>query len=803
MKVSLNWLEDFVSLPKSKPEVLAQEITEHSFEVEKVIPVSKTAYEFSNVFTAKVLEVQKHPNADRLRVVRLDLGNRIIEPVVCGANNFEAEDIVALALPGARIAQNIHSDTHESFVLGSAKIRGIESQGMICSGFELGLRKVPESKPEILLFPKNTPVGTELVEYLKAKEKPIDYVFDLSLPANRPDLYSHMGIARELASILQFKLKGYGAKLESLTLPKTKDKFSVRIDNKELCPYYVGVKLKVKVGPSPDFIQARLKALGFRPINNVVDITNYVMYELGEPLHAFDASKIVSGIVVRNAKKGEKITTIDHKQRTLEPEMLVIADQTRALAVAGVMGGVDSEVNEQTEEIILEAANFEPIGIRKTSKKLALRTDGSTFWEKGLDPKQAQMGAARAIELLEEYAQAEVLSVAEVGKKESKERLIKFDTEQINNILGSRLQAKEIAKLLSHLSMNLVQKGDAFTATIPYYRKDMENYADFADEILKMNGLNKLERLPLVIQRTRLQHNEDQSIMKLKEQLAMLGFEETQNYSFISNKDLTASRHAENEHVRVANPLSADQELLRKDLLIPILKTAARNARFFSTFRLFEVGKGYHGFLKEDDLVAYLMYDRNKQINSLIAEAKGYLERLLSTYSKNHVVYEQNNRGTLSLHLNNVELGELIVVTPGLLANFELEGQVVFVSLNLERLFKSSKENKYASFSRYPAKVLDISAVFNEDTTWDKIEAIIRSSGGSLVRSVEVFEAGYLYMSGSIPEFHKKLAEKGLKNLAFHVIYQSDKETLKDSEIMPIHAKIVEELKVKLNAEIR
>ncbi len=804
MKISLNWLNQFIQVPEDH-EKFARNITEHCFEVEKIIAPGREEYSFSNVFAARVLSFEKHPNADRLRVVKVQLnGKKVIEPIVCGANNFAEGDMVALALPGAVIPQNIHSDSHETLVLEKAKIRGVESQGMICSAFELGLASEPEQNPEILILPADAQPGQGLIEYLRKSKKIKDTVFDISLPANRADLYSHVGVARELSAILGIKQRPALAKYEDLPKLKTVKRLKVLVKDTKHCPVYIGMRLKVKIKQSPDFIQERLKALGLRPINNVVDITNYVMHEAGEPLHAFDAAKVKGCITVRMARADEQLITIDHRKRTLAGSMLVIADDHKALAVAGIMGGIESEVSENTGEIILEAANFEPTQIRRASKKLGLRTEGSGFWEKGLDPKQAKIGSFRALELMQKYADAQLVEYSETGRTDSAGSKIVFDIHEINGLLGSDFTSTQIQKYLRQLGFKF-KAGKKITMEIPWYRKDISSSPDIADEILKIAGLNVLEKKPLQIARNQSQVNADADFLALKEFMAGCGYNEVQNYSFVSEKEIAAfGGQIANEYISVLNPLSADQGYLRKNLLIHLIKNAALNSRTYTAFKLFEIGKSYAGFMKEPDLLTFVVFDKSKNHEQLYAEAKGVLEALIRKYT-NHLIKYFPGKDSLSLNFEVIgkTFGSIGLVDQRTLKNFDLDYAMAYCKLEIAPFVEFKEIGKFTEYSKYPQKVLDISLLVGNSITWGQIEDIIRKTSGQLLAEINLFEAAYFYPKSAVPEFHRDLAKKGLKNMAFHLVFQAKNKTLKDSEILPIYDKIIIELKSKLGAEIR
>ena len=539
MNVSLQWLGELVELPPLKTqkqaEELARQITEHCFEVEKVrASADGAAVKFSGVFTAVVTSVEKHPNADRLRVVSLTVGKKEISPVVCGAWNFDVGDVVALALPGANIPHDIHSSAHESFILGKAKIRGIESQGMVCSGFELGLSPEPETSPEILVLRNGTPHGED---FAKFSSQTHGAVLEVSLPPNRPDLGSHLGTAREVSAALGFKTTPLFHKLIATPkLPKPPKKvatpLSVKIEDKAACRTYIGARVKVKVQPSPKAVQDKLASIGLRPISNVVDITNLAMYEIGQPLHAFDAAHVHGGIVVRSAKAGESITTIDHKSRELKPGMLVIADAQAPLAVAGIIGSVtSSEVTDATTEIILESANFDPASIHKTSRALGLRTDGSGFWEKGLKPEQAVAGMVLALEYLRKsLADAEILDISVNGTLATPTKFVPFTTEKINALLGSSYSPAHVKKILTAFGFTVGGSTGKSKATLPYFRQDVESYADLAEEVLKVTGMNEMPKSPLAVERHAVAVNAEEPFERVKNYLCNLGFSEVQNY---------------------------------------------------------------------------------------------------------------------------------------------------------------------------------------------------------------------------------------------------------------------------------
>ena len=809
MKVSLNLLNKFVDLKKEKPKDLAQKITEHCFEVEKIISGIEPSYEFKNVFVAKVLEWQKHPNADRLRVVKLDLGDRVVEPVVCGANNFDVGDLVALALPGAFIPNDVHNPEHKGgFNLERAKIRGVESQGMICSAFELGIAQQPETKPEILLLPKTAEVGAALETQLPNKKSTgsADTIFDFALPANRPDLFSHIGIARELVGILGYKPKIELERLQKLAASKElqiakKAKLSVHLNSKQ-CSFYVGMRLKVKIKPTPDEIKKPLVALGHNGVNNVVDITNYVLHEVGQPTHAFDAAKVEHSIIVRPAKNGEKVMTLDGKERALTSDMLAIADKNKVLGIAGIMGGKESGVSESTSEIILESATFDPVSIRKTSKQLGLRTDASTIYEKNLTPALALIGALRVFELLKEYADAELLEIFVSTKPSLASGKIKFKIDEINNLVGSNYSASKIKKDLAATGIK-ISGTSSLTADIPYFRSDIEDYAGIAEELLKIQGINEIPKKSLVVERMNSTDQLEQNFWQIKQNLVVLGYNEVQNYTFISSDDLKKLGLNPKDLIKVSNPLNVETGYLKPDLLIPLLKNIALNQKNFEHFKLFEIGLGYRGYENEPHLLAIVEFAKNSSFEQLLADTKLSIIEVLKKYSNSEIIFEKNSQNSLDIKLGSKIIGGCKILSKNIQHAYGIEGNVVYANIELDSLLRSKGNLVFKPFSKYPSSSLDISLDVQLDLEIGQIFTVIKDVAGNLLQEITVLDAPYIHPLDNTPKFHQERLKNGQKNLVLRLKYGSFEHTLKDSEISEIHAKIIVELKSKFKAEIR
>jgi phenylalanyl-tRNA synthetase beta chain len=816
MKVSYNLLQKYINLEGRDLHTLAPAIAEHCFEVENIQKIGAAEIAFSGVFAAKVLSVEKHPNADRLQVVSLDLGKQVITPVVCGAHNFKAGDMVCLALPGAHIPQNIHSEQHESFILGSAKIRGIESQGMICSGFELGLRPTPEENPEILVLPESIPIGLDLKEYFEKQAKGIesDFMVDFALPANRPDLHSHIGIARELSGMLDIKatkklLQANEIMVDTPKLPRhnATDK-SLHVDiQTPLCVAYVGVRMAVKISATPKEILSPLKTMGHDGVNNVVDITNYVLSVCGQPLHAFDAAAIEDNqIVVRSSHPGEQLKALDGKNYTLPEDSIVIADRSKALALGGIIGGDQSKILDTTTEIIIEAALFEPAAIRKTSKKIGLRTEASGLFEKGSSPEQLAYALHLAIQLLEEYAGGRVLEVfATPLPKTEKMPAIRFTSEGLNSLIGSDFSEAQVKKTLDKLNVP-VSGSKTLSAIAPWYRKDIEDLAGLADEVLRFSGMNLISKQPLALRRNSLQYNREAEIWNAKQSSALLGYSEVQGYSFISVAEIQAAKRNPAEYIKISNPLSSETEYLRQNLAEGLLKIVGLNAKHSDSFKLFEVGYAYFGYMQEQLLLALAIYKKQFTSERNLAELKGDVQALLKSLGLHGQVSWQPGEGnTATIFYEKQPIGAVNILSTDhpLARRNDIDSEVLLCQLALDILFPLSKNEVFKQFGRFPISSLDLSIVVSENVSWSQIEEIARKNGGEFLRDIQVIDAPYFYTKNTMRQFHKNLLKEGRKNLVFRLVFAAADHTLKDSEFSGNYAKIIERLSTDLKAEIR
>ncbi len=768
MKFSYSWLKQLVDINLPAPK-LAEFLSSHAFETE----VATKEQKFENIIVARVVKIDKHPNADRLRVIELTDGDKTIAPVVCGAWNFDVGAKVPLALAGATIPHNQHDPEGKPFTLNKATIRGIESQGMICSARELGLE---DEGPGILLLNSDYEVGEEFA----VKSNTNDVLFDISIPANRPDLLSYRGVAWEIAALTG---KKYLAKSIKSNVSKSKTKgLNVRISEPKLCKKYLAARLSsVKVGPSPKFIQERLQSSGLRPINNVVDITNYVMLEVGQPLHAFDATKVVGGLNIRKAYMQESLETLDGVKRKLSAEMLVIADAKNVLAVAGVIGGMHSAINENTEDIILESANFNAVSVRKTAKSLGIRTDASSRFEKSLPPAFTILALEYAIELLQKYAGAKVLDFAEAGAKQEKENVIKYDPTQTNFLAGAEISAAEQKKILEKFGFTVRAAKNKFDVIVPFWRPDVSIWQDLTEEIIRFKGLDYISPKKMQFPNTSGMTDREVELQdKIADLLVGMGFDETYTYAFVSESIFKKYGLDSTSAVELANPISADLKYMRLGLGMNYDKIAEQNMRFVSEQNVFEIGNVYHnhkGNIDEHTNLFLMSYSSAKQTVPKLVGCIRELFKRLGIKADIKQIDEESGE----VYANKDKVGHIRA------AKDEFFWSAA--ELDLEKIIDNIKRVQYNLIPKYPSKELDVALLVNKDLAWSQIKQAITHK---LIASVELFD---VYQgSGVSPD---------KKSLGFRIIYQSADKTLTDDEVQKIHKQILENLKTKFHAQIR
>ena len=799
MRVPLRWLSEYVDLVLD-PEELARRLTTAGVEVGEII----TAGDWQNVVVGEVVKLDKHPNADRLTLPTVDIGGGEQRQVVCGAPNIAVGQKIAYAAVGARLVDG-HSG--EPTVLRKAKIRGVESQGMVCSEKELGLGEAHEG---ILVLSPEAPVGAPLSEVLG------DTVFDFDLTPNRPDLFSMLGIAREVAALTGQKVRDPSIQYEEKGAA-AKGRAKVTIADPDLCPRYVGAIIEVvQIGPSPDWMQERLTAAGLRPINNIVDITNYVMLEMGQPLHAFDYDQLARHhIIVRRAEAGEKMELIDGSKRTFTNEMLLITDEERSVAVAGVMGGLGSEVTEETKTVLLEAANFSGPNIRRTSRALKVRTDASTRFEKGLSQHLPPIAAARAVKLMVDHAGGRAAKgVIDENPGKAKEGRVTLTMERLVRVLGVELSTKRIREILTALGFGARwMPPDRFVVRVPYWRTDVSIADDVIEEIARIEGYDQLPtsqlrgEIPELVPQPRRDLRE-----RVRHALADAGMQEIITYSLTDleslRKVLPKEELAVSPPLRVSNPLSRQWEYARTTLRHALLDTLASNLRGDqSLISLFETARVY--LPREADLPNevemafgvvsgrepdrwgrptgepvgfYAAKSRLDHVFSALRMTADYREATDSAYLPGR---------TAEIFVGGVRVGLIGEVHPQVVERFDIGREVAMFEVDLDALLPHVSDIvHFQPVSPYPAVEEDLAIVVAEDVPASRALELIRAS--KLVASVSVFD---VYSGDPIPA--------GKKSLAFAISYQAEGKTLSDADVAKERGRIVERLQRELEAELR
>lgn len=800
MKVSLKWLRDYVD-PGLSPEEIAGRLTMAGLEVKSI---HKAGGNWQNVVVALVTEVKQHPNADRLKLATVDAGGRNIT-VVCGAPNVQAGQKVPFASVGAWLKD---SHTGQLVQLKPAKIRGVVSEGMICAEMELG---ISEEYSGIMVLPPDAPAGMPLSDYLG------DAVLDVEITPNRPDCMSVMGIAHEVAA-----LTGQAMKFPDLDYAEggkpVASLASVEIADSDLCPRYcASIITSVKVAPSPPWLQQRLAACGMRPINNIVDATNYVMLEYGQPLHAFDYERLTDHkIIVRRARDGEVIISLDGSERKLGRDMLVIADPRHAVAVAGVMGGLDSEISEATTTILLESASFNPVSIRRTSTDLKLRTEASVRFERGLSRELPLPALRRVTQLILQLGGGTAASgVIDVYPGKLGDRWIRLSTARVHGLLGMETGIESIERTLGLLGF-ACRKADSpgeVEVMAPYWRSDIQGPADLAEEVARIIGYDKIPvtqlsaALPVHEPAPRLVFRET-----LRDAMVGCGFQEVLTYSLTSEaltcKLTPACQLYGPEPMRVANPLSQEQSSLRTTLRANLLACLAHNQKYEDGgIRLFEIGKVFlpqeKGQPKEVEMLCAVLggpklpvswRGQGKSID--FYDAKGVVEAALDRVGIaaefNLVVDETFHAGRAAeIGAGDARIGVLGEVHPKVREAFELGRTTYLIELNLDILLPLASEvHRYQPLPKYPGVIRDIAIILNRSVRWEQVEQLVR--GFPLVASCQLFD---LYEGKPVPE--------GRRSLAFRIVYQSPDRTLTDEEAGKVHQQIIEKLGKELGAVLR
>ena len=797
MKVSLSWLKDYVDI-KITVDELARKLTMAGTEV-KAWQVVGGSWE--NVFIGQIKAIDPHPNADRLTLPTIDLGTEQ-QTVVCGAPNLKLGDKVVFARVGSRL---VDAHTGQSFTLKSAKIRGVVSEGMVCSERELG---ISDSHEGIMVLPAEAPVGKPLADYMG------DVILDLDITPNRPDCLSVIGIAREIAALTGEKVRlpedDYN---ESDTTIDSQ--VSVEIADPDLCPRYSASLVRgIKIGTSPPWMQQRLIAAGMRPINNIVDITNYVMLEYGEPLHAFDYDQIRGKkIIIRRAKKGEVMVTLDGNKRALLPNMLVIADTERAVALAGVMGGYDSEVTDDTTNIFLEAASFNPASIYETGHSLGLPSEARLRFERGISAGVAIPALKRATQLLVEIGGGQAAKgFIDAYPGQKKAAPVRLRASEAKRLLGVDFSVKQMKDTLVALGFEVKAGGSAeLLAIAPYWRSDVSLEEDLVEEVARIIGYDEI---PITMLSQSLPPQDPSPMLKLKPRvsriLADYGFQEVITFSMMGGEALNklSPQSQPSELVRLANPMTAEQEYMRPTLRANLLSALEANLRHEEKgVRLFELGRVYLNREKdlpnEPEIVCGVVVGPrfepswrggNEALD--FYDAKGIVEGLFGQLGI-EAVFEAGSDESLhpfkqaAVVVGGKRLGVVGGLHPKVADAFEITEEVYLFEVDLTALLPLTLEHKmFQPISRFPAVVRDMALVVDTSVTNAQIQAIMR--GFSLVTDIALFD---LYSGEQLPA--------GKKSLAYRISYQSPEHTLTDDEVNKVQQQILNKLSKQLGATLR
>ncbi|WP_370479640.1 phenylalanine--tRNA ligase subunit beta [Tamlana flava] len=808
MKISYNWLKQFLKTDWT-PEQTSELLTDLGLEVEGLETYQSVKGGLQGVVIGEVLTCTQHPNADKLKITTVNIGVDKPLQIVCGAPNVAAGQKV----PVATIGTTLYTAEGEAWTIKKGKIRGEESHGMICAEDELGLGT---SHDGIMVLDEDIKVGTLAADIFDVED---DHVFEIGLTPNRADAMSHLGTARDLkAGLIQkdINLELITPSVSAFRVDNRTLKIDVDVKNKDLAPRYCGVTIsKLKVKESPAWLQHRLKAIGLSPINNIVDATNYVLHDLGQPLHAFDAVKIAGNkIEVKTLKAGTKFTTLDGVERELHEDDLMICDAEKPMCIAGVFGGIHSGVTENTTSIFLESAYFNPVSVRKTAKRHALNTDASFRFERGIDPSITEYALKRAALLIQEIAGGEITSdIIDVYSTKIKDFEIRLSFENAKKLIGEEIPREIIKRILTSLEIKVNNVTEAGVGlTVPAYRNDVQREADVIEEILRVYGYNNIkttEKLNASISATtRFEDYKIQNIVG--NQLVAQGFFEMLSNSLTTPNYLKLSEQLKDEHnITMLNPLSNDLSVLRQSLLFSGLEAVSFNInRKRSDLKLFEFGKTYHGYNDKREEFKHLsvFITGNKTIeNWYSANGKSdfflmkgtiisILERLgISRFNETPIVNDLFSEG-LTLSLGKNKLVDFGLVKKPILKYFDIAQEVIYADFNWDTVLDMVKHNKikFKDIPKYPEVRRDFALLLDDNVTFESIYKIARQSEKQLLKDVNLFD---VYQGKNLP--------KGKKSYAVSFTLQDENKTLNDKQIDKIMSKLQSNFEQQLGAELR
>ena len=820
MNISYNWLKDYLDFDL-QPDEVAAALTSIGLETGGVEEVQTIKGGLEGLVIGEVLTCEEHPNSDHLHITTVNVGGAEPLQIVCGAPNVAAGQKVVVAVNGTKLY-----DGDECFTIKRSKIRGVESTGMLCAEDEIG---IGTDHAGIIVLPADAVVGTPAKEYYNVKS---DYVLEVDITPNRVDATSHFGVARDLAAYLKQNGKPANLKRPSVDAFKIDDEvpaIEVVVENKEACLRYSGITIKnVTVKESPEWLQNRLKVIGLRPINNVVDITNYILHGVGQPLHSFDADKIKGNkVVVRSATEGAKFVTLDGVERTLTDRDLMICNVEEPMCIAGVFGGLDSGVTEQTKNVFLESATFHPTWIRKTARRFGLNTDASFRYERGLDPNQTVEVMKRAALLIQEVAGGTITgAIQDIYPVPVAPYRVELTYDKVNTLIGKVIPVETVKSILESLEMKIVSEtAEGLVIDVPVYRIDVQRDVDVIEDILRIYGYNNVEFSDNVKSNLSYQTPTDRSYKLqnlISEQLCGCGFNE------ILNNSLTRSAYYDNlstypvSHcVMLMNPLSADLNCMRQTLLFGGLESVEHNAkRKNGNIRFFEFGNCYDYNIdhkKEDETLAEFSEDYRLGLwvsgsrvdnnwahpneKSSVYELKAYVENILVRLGVNlqKVIFGNLANDIYSAGLSITtssgrQLGTMGIVSPKICKELDIETDVYYAELSWTLLMKEIKKSKvtFSEISKFPAVKRDLALLLEKNVQFAEIEKIATESERKLLKDVALFD---VYEGKNLPA--------GKKSYAVSFYLQDEGKTLNDKQIDAIMKKIQTNLEQKLGAQLR
>lgn len=797
MNTPMSWLRDYVDIDVTTKEFMDALTLSGS----KVEGVEQFGFDISKVVVGQILEIEKHPDADKLVVTKINVGSDEPIQIVTGATNVFVGAKVPVALDGSNLANGVK--------IKKGKLRGVESNGMLCSVEELGCDRndFPDA-PEngIYILSEDAVIGSDIVEVMDLKEESVEF----EITSNRPDCFSIVGLAREAAATYKKDFKYPEISVSEKADGDINEMISVEIKNPELCPRYIARVVKnVKIEPSPRWMRKRLKAAGVRPINNMVDITNYVMLELGQPMHAFDISTIADKkIIVRNANDGEVITTLDGEERKLDSSMLVISDPKKAVAVAGVMGGENSKINEGANAVLFESANFNGPNVRITAKKLGMRTDASGKYEKGLDPNLAYDAVNRAVQLVEMLGAGEVVKgMVDCYPNKRESWQLPYSPEKINKLLGTDIKEDEMIDIFERLEIKVDK--DNRILTIPTFRPDLEAGADIAEEVARFYGYDKIvptlaAGTPTVGKKTYSQKIKD----IVKATMVSNGLCEAKTYTFESPKVFDKLKIAQDDMLRqtvtIANPLGEDFSIMRTITLNGILNSLSTNYnRRNEEAALFEVGKVYlpkslplTDLPDEPEKLTIGMYGKMdfydlKGIVEHLFEVIGISDRV--EFSPDKTISWMHPGRTANISVNGEVFGYIGELHPQVASNYNIGAKTYIAVIDMAYMIEQSNlVSVYKPLPKFPAITRDISMLIKDDVIVKDIENVIKKKGGKLLERIQLFD---VYKGNQITE--------GYKSVSYSITFRAQDRTLVDEDVNTAMKKILDALETELSAQLR